>query len=169
MNLSEPIVAELQNEAMTTRKMLARVPQDTLAWKPHEKSMTMGRLAGHIAEIAGIFTTIVTQDELDFAARDYNPFVPVNVSDLLELFDKNVAVAVELLKTQADERLREPWRLRNGGQIFFEIPRMAAIRTMSNHLIHHRGQLSVYLRSLNVPLPPIYGPTADEAASFQER
>jgi uncharacterized damage-inducible protein DinB len=131
--------------------------------------MALGRLAGHIAELAGILTTILTQEELDFAARDFKPFVPENVSDLVALFDKNVAVAVELLKTQADEQLRKSWRLRNGEQIFFEMPRLAVIRLMSNHLIHHRGQLSVYLRLRDVPLPPIYGPSADEAPSFQER
>jgi uncharacterized damage-inducible protein DinB len=169
MSLSEPIVAELQQEAVTTRKMLVRVPQEALAWKPHEKSMTLARLAGHVAELVGIFTAILTQEELDFAAKDFKPFVPENVSDLVALFDRNVAVAVELLKTQADEQLRKPWRLRDGAQIFFEMPRLAVIRTMTNHLIHHRGQLSVYLRLLGVPLPPIYGPSADEAPSYQER
>jgi len=163
MRLIEPIVAELQHEAATTRKMLERVPPDAFTWKPHEKSMTLGRLAGHIAELPSMFRPILTQDELDFAARRYQPFVPANIPDLLETFDKNVADAVELLKTQSDEHLHKMWRLRRGEQILFEMPRLSALRSLSlNHLIHHRGQLSVYLRLLNVPLPSVYGPTADE-------
>jgi uncharacterized damage-inducible protein DinB len=163
MNLNEPLVAELQQEAKTARKMLERVPQEQLAWKPHEKSMTLGRLAGHIAELPSMLIPILTQDELDFGSGSYKPFEPTNISDLLETFDKNVAGAAELLKTQADEPLLKPWRMRRGEQILFEMSRIAAIRSMSlNHFIHHRGQLSVYLRLLNVPLPSVYGPTADE-------
>lgn len=164
MSLNEPLVAELQHEAKTTRKMLERLPQESFAWKPHEKSMTLGRLAGHIAELPSMIIPALTQDELDFGSGDYKPFEPTDVSSLLEKFDKNVADAVELLKTQSDEQLGETWRMRNGEQIFFEMPRSSVIRSMSlNHFIHHRGQLSVYLRLLNIPLPSVYGPTADEA------
>ena len=167
MSLSEPIIAELQHEAATTRKLLERAPQDAFAWKPHEKSMTLGRLAGHIAELHSMFVPVLTQDELDFGAGYYQPFTPANVPELLEKFDKNVSDAVEVLKTPSDEHLLKTWRMRNGEHVFLEMPRLAAIRTMAlNHITHHRGQLSVYLRLLNVPLPSIYGPSADEAGGF---
>lgn len=163
MNLSQPIIAELEREAATTRKMLERVPEDAFSWKPHEKSMPLGRLAGHVAELHSMFRAILTQEELDFAAGNYEPFAPANVSELLETFDRNVAEAVELLKAQTDEALLRPWRMRRGEQVFFEMPRVAVIRSMAlNHIFHHRGQLSVYLRLRDVPLPSVYGPTADE-------
>jgi uncharacterized damage-inducible protein DinB len=165
MGLSEPIAAELQREAATTRKMLERVPEDKMAWRPHEKSMTLGRLAGHIAELPSLVASVVTRDEVDFAAGNYQPFEASNSAELLEKFDKNIAGAVEALKGQADdEYLLKPWRLKRNGQVLFELPRAAVLRTMGlNHVIHHRGQLSVYLRLLDVPLPSVYGPTADEA------
>jgi uncharacterized damage-inducible protein DinB len=163
MSLSEPLAAELKHEATTTRKMLERVPQDKLAWRPHDKSMTLGRLAGHIAELPSLLTPALTADELDFAAGDFKPFDPTSVSELLERFDQTVAGAVELLKSQTDEHLQKPWRMRNGEQVFFELPRAAVVRSMAlSHIVHHRGQLSVYLRMLDVPLPSVYGPTADE-------
>ena len=149
MSLSEPIAEELRREAATTRRMLERVPEEKLAWRPHEKSMTL------------------TQDEVDFAAGNYQPFVAPNVAELLEKFDRNVAGAVEALQGQADdEHLLKAWRLKRNGQVLFEMPRLAVLRSMGlNHVIHHRGQLSVYLRLLDVPLPSVYGPTADEAIS----
>lgn len=164
MSLSEPIAAEISREAATTRRMLERVPQDRLGWKPHEKSMTLGRLAGHIAELPSLVAATLTLDELDFAAGNFQPFAPSSVSELLEKFDENVAGAVEILKDQTDEHLLKTWRLRRGEQVFFELPRVAVLRSMAlNHVIHHRGQLSVYLRLLDVPLPSVYGPTADDA------
>jgi uncharacterized damage-inducible protein DinB len=163
VNLSKPIIAELEREAATTRKMLERVPPDAFTWKPHEKSMSLGRLAGHVVELQGIFRAILGQDELDFGSGSYEPFAAENVSELLEAFDKNVANALELLNAQSDEELLKTWRMRNGEKVFFELPRLAAIRSIAlNHTIHHRGQLSVYLRLLDVPLPSVYGPTADE-------
>jgi uncharacterized damage-inducible protein DinB len=161
MNLSEPIITELQHEATTTRKMLERVPQDSLAWKPHEKSRTLGEIAAHIANLPGVFITPLNRDEFDH--NDYKSAATDSVSDILETFDKNISSAAERLKTLSDERLLTSWRYKYGEQVIFEIPRLAVIRVMAlNHLIHHRGQLSVYLRLLNVPLPPVYGPTADE-------
>jgi uncharacterized damage-inducible protein DinB len=164
MNYLEPTAVELQREAATARKLLERVPEDSLSWKPHEKSMTLGRLAGHIAELPSLIVPAVTQDELDFAAGAYVPFAPSSVGELVEKLDKTVAAAVEVLNKPIDEEsLSKPWRLRNGEQVFFEAPRLAAIRSLAiNHFIHHRGQLSVYLRLLDVPIPSIYGPTADE-------
>lgn len=162
MNLSEPLVAEFQHEAGTTRKMLERVPQDSLAWKPHEKSRTLGEIAAHIANLPGVFITTLDRDEFD--RYEYKPAAAVDsVSDILETFDRNIASALAMLKTLPDERLLASWRYKYGEQVIFEMPRLAVIRLMAlNHLIHHRGQLSVYLRLLNVPLPSVYGPTADE-------
>jgi uncharacterized damage-inducible protein DinB len=163
MGMSEAILAELKHEAATTRKMLERVPEDKFDWKPHERSMALGRLAGHVAELPGMFNAALTQDELDFATRTYGPFVPKATSELLDTFDTKVAQALELLADQSDEHLKKSWRLRSGDRIFFELPRVAVLRSMAlNHMIHHRGQLSVYLRLLDVPLPSVYGPTADE-------
>jgi len=163
MNLTEPIIAELQQEAKTTRRMLERVPQDSVAWQPHEKSTRLGRLAAHIASLPLFVTKALSQDELD--AQDLKASMPAedNVSAILEAFDKEVASALELLKAQTGERLLESWRFKDGEKVIFEMPRLAVIRFVGlNHLIHHRGQLSVYLRLLNVPLPSVYGPTADE-------
>jgi uncharacterized damage-inducible protein DinB len=163
MALSQAFSAELKQEAATTRKMLERVPQDKFDWKPHDKSMTLGRLAGHVAELPTLIQATLAADEIDFASGEYKPFVPATSSELTETFDKNVGKALELLQNQSDENLQKTWRLRRGEQIFLEVPRKAAMRTVGlNHLIHHRGQLSVYLRLLDVPLPSVYGPTADE-------
>lgn len=162
MSLTEQILTELRQEAATTRKMLERVPQASFAWQPHEKSMTLGRLAAHVAGLHGTWLkTALSQDEFDLA--DSLPLKAESVSDILEAFDQNVSDAIELLQNQADERLFTPWRLKRGGQVLFEMPRWAVLRSMViNHIIHHRGQLSVYLRLLDVPLPSVYGPTADE-------
>ena len=163
MGISEAILAELKHEAATTRKMLERAPEDKFDWKPHEKSMTLGRLAGHVAELPGMISAVLMQDELDFATRAYGPFVPKTTSELLDTLDTKVAQALELLADQSDDNLKKSWRLRSGDKIFFELPRAAVLRSMAlNHMIHHRGQLSVYLRLLDVPLPSVYGPTADE-------
>lgn len=163
MRLSEQIASELQFEAATTRRMLERVPEESFDWKPHEKSTALGRLAGHIAELPSLVGPVLTQKELDFNVAGFKPFIPSSVAELLERFDRNIASAVELLKSNPDDGLSESWRLRSGEQVLFESPRAAVLRSMAlNHIVHHRGQLSVYLRLLNVPLPPVYGPTADE-------
>ncbi|MFQ5772259.1 MAG: DinB family protein [bacterium] len=163
MNLIDPVIAELQQEANTTRKMLAVIPENKLSWTPHEKSMSLGRLAAHLAEIPGWVDALVVQDELDLGQSDYTPQVASNMSETLESFDNNLAKALEILKQQSNERLLATWRLKKDGEVLVEMPRMAVIRTwLLSHLIHHRGQLSVFLRLQNVPLPQVYGPTADE-------
>jgi uncharacterized damage-inducible protein DinB len=162
MKLTEMILAELQQEAATTRKMLERVPQDSFGWKPHEKSMALGQLAAHVANLFGTWLqSSLTKDEFDLA--DSKPSKEETVPAILEAFDRHISEAVEILKTQSDEGLFNIWRLKRGGQVLFEMPRWVVVRSMViNHIIHHRGQLSVYLRLQNVPLPPVYGPTADE-------
>ncbi len=162
MSLIEPILMELSQEAETTRKMLERVPPEHLGWKPHEKSMSLARLATHIAEIPG-WAPIVLQQDAFVLSDEYTPAVAGDVAELLEMFDKNVAAAAEAMRDQPDERLLATWQLKRGDEVLLEMPRVAAIRgLLLNHMIHHRGQLSVYLRLKNVPLPPVYGPTADE-------
>ena len=163
MNLNEPIVAELQIEAGTTRRMLERLPENSLAWKPHEKSRTLGEIGAHIANLPGLFIANLDRDEFD--RHDYQSSTDT-VSDILETFDRNISRGLEVVKTLSDERLLNPWRYKYGEQTIFEMPRLVVVRTTAlNHLIHHRGQLSVYLRLLNVPLPSVYGPTADEPIS----
>ena len=162
MIASQPFWKELQDESATTRRLLERLPGSALSWKPHEKSMSMGHLAVHLAGLLRWLNSIVHQDDYDVASADLKINDPDSVAGILELFDQSLAVAVEALKKLPDERLSDLWRLRNGEQLIVEMPRALIIRSTLNHLIHHRGQLSVYLRLQNVPLPPIYGPTADE-------
>jgi uncharacterized damage-inducible protein DinB len=163
MSIAEPIAAELQHEAATTRRLLERVPDQHFGWKPHEKSMTLGRLAGHIAELPGWGRVTLDQDEYDVATAGYKPPSPSRTEEVLQAFDANIAKMMESLKRQPDQRMMAMWRLKKAGQVIVEQPRVAMLRTMVlSHLIHHRGQLSVYLRLKDVPLPSIYGPTADE-------
>jgi uncharacterized damage-inducible protein DinB len=163
MNLIDPILAELAHEGATTRRLLERLPQDRLDWQPHQKSMTLGRLATHIAEIPGWVGSIVEKDEFDVGASGYVPPTVGSVAEIIAMFDKNVATAAETLKRQSNDRLLAKWQLKKNGQLVVEMPRLGMVRSfLMNHLIHHRGQLSVYLRLQNVPLPSIYGPTADE-------
>jgi uncharacterized damage-inducible protein DinB len=162
-NIAAAFVGELQQEAATTRKILERVPIEKFDWKPHEKSMTMGSLAVHVAEMAGWAKETVTKSELDFAAEKYEPFKPQTNAALLEFFDKIVAEAAEALSVTPDEAMMENWTLRNGETVYFTMPRAQVLRGMVfNHIVHHRGQLSVYLRLNDIPVPAIYGPSADE-------
>jgi uncharacterized damage-inducible protein DinB len=167
MTINEALAAELKQEAATTRRLLERVPQDSLGWKPHDKSMTLGRLAGHVAELPGLFAMVLTEDALDFASGKYQPFNPENASELPEVFDQRVAAALDALGNQSGEAFAKNWQMRRGERVLLEMPRAVALRAIGlNHLIHHRGQLSVYLRLLDVPVPSIYGPSADDNAGF---
>ena len=164
MSLCASLAAEMRQEAKTTRRVLERVPEASFGWKPHEKSMTLGRLAGHVAELPSLIVPALTQPEFDFASGVFKPFDARGTAELLEKFDRNVETTAGLLEKQSDDTMGEPWRLRNGEHVLFEMPRGMVVRFIGlNHVIHHRGQLSVYLRMLDVPLPSIYGPTADES------
>jgi len=161
VKLNEAMIPELRIEAATTRKMLERVPEGSLGWKPHEKSRSLGEIAGHIANLPGVFIVPLLQDEFDHNAYSSKTDT---VANILATFDRNVSRATEVLRTLTDEQLLAPWKYRYGDRVVFELPRLVVVRTSAlNHLIHHRGQLSVYLRMLNVPLPGVYGPTADES------
>ncbi|MGH9373340.1 MAG: DinB family protein, partial [Vicinamibacterales bacterium] len=146
------------------RKLLERVPDQKFDWKPHTKSMTLGGLATHIASI--VWWGEVTLDRPDFDLEGNPPSKPeANRSDLLVKFDRNVAATRALLAGKADPELMAPWSLRNGTQTFFTMPKAAVWRTfVMNHLVHHRAQLGVYLRMNDVPLPAMYGPSADESS-----
>lgn len=163
MSLNEAIMAELQQEATTTRAMLERIPEKSLTWKPHEKSMSLGRLAYHIAEIPEWMSVTVDQDEFDFAKSDYVPKDGMSKEEILKAFDDNLANALTCLKNASDEKLMGTWTMKNGDVTYFTLPKIAVVRSfVQSHSVHHRGQLSVYLRMLDVPLPQVYGPTADE-------
>ena len=162
-NIATGLISELEEEAATTRKILERIPAEKFDFKPHEKSMTMIRLAWHLADMVDSVNEICTSDELDFAGRDFTPVEPQTTAELLEHHDKKVAAALEVLKNTSDEDMHKPWSLKNGETTYFTMSKIATIRTMCfNHIWHHRGQLSVYLRLNDIPVPAIYGPSADE-------
>lgn len=163
MNLNEPLLNELTHEADNTRKMLERIPSDHFTWKPHEKSMSIGEIGFHVANLPNWLTFIINQDELDLTGIERNKLTFSDTASLLEVFDKKVAAGIEVLQSASNENLRTPWKLRIGDHVIFEMLRIAVVRHMVlNHIVHHRGQLSVYLRLLNVPVPGMYGPSADE-------
>lgn len=164
-NIAAALIGELQQEAATTRKCLERIPAEKFDYKPHEKSMTMGRLASHVAEMLGWAKETVEKSEMDFATADYKPYEPQTTEELVAFLDKMVVESVEALKNTSDEAMMENWTLRNGEQIYFTMPRIQVLRGMVfNHIVHHRGQLSVYMRLNDIPVPALYGPSADEGA-----
>ena len=162
-NIIQGLLNELTHEAAQTRKMLERVPFEKADYKPHEKSFTMGRLAAHVAELAAWVTMTLKTDQLDFTDGSYKSPKPESQEELLRIFDKNVADAKEALQATSMEEMMKPWSLRAGEQVYFTMPKVAVIRSFAmNHLIHHRGQLSVYLRLNDLTVPGMYGPSADE-------
>lgn len=163
--IAELLLAELEREAAGTRRALERVPEGRNDWKPHEKSMELGYLAGLTATMLSWTAAIITQEELDLASPgEYGSGAFSTNRELLEAFDKAVAQAREALASADDDHLTgTTWRLLVQGQVVMETPRYVAIRdSVLNHLAHHRGQLTVYLRLNDVPVPSLYGPTADE-------
>lgn len=162
-NIASALIAEMEQEAATTRKCLERVPADKFGWQPHEKSMTFVRLASHIAEMFAWTPPTMQNSELDFAKMDYKPYEPSTTAELVEFLDKNVAEAIETLRNCDDAAFMENWTMRNGETVYFTMPKIAVMRSfVMNHIIHHRGQLSVYLRLNDILVPSIYGPSADE-------
>ncbi len=165
MAIKDALLPEYDHEMATTRRLLALVPEAELAWKPHDKSMSMGQLAGHIANLPlwclmTLDRAVLDLDTIGDAARLGQP---ASREALLNAFDTQAAAARTALAVRTDPDLLAPWTLKKGGHEIFTLPRISAIRSfVMNHMIHHRGQLSVYLRLKNIPLPPIYGPTADE-------
>lgn len=163
MTMIDSLSMEFEHEAQTTRKHLERLPDDQLDWQPHEKSFTAGGLAAHIVDCVSWADSIFNADELDIDPRTYEFYQATSVADLLKTFDDKVDHCKQALTGVTDAALTQPWRLKIMGKVRFERPRAAVFRDLSlSHLIHHRGQFSVYLRLLNVPVPGAYGPTADE-------
>lgn len=162
MELNESLIAELRHETAATLRLLERVPSEALGFRPHEKSRTLGEIASHIANLPGLFIAPLDRDEFD--RGDYLRNVSAIVGPT-ERLRSNSIEALRTLKSLTNEKLFSSWRYRSGDEVIFEMPRLAVIRAMAlNHLIHHRGQLSVYLRMLGIPVPGTYGPSADEEA-----
>ncbi len=166
MAISEFILPEFDHEMANTRKTLQRLPNDKFDWRPHEKSYTLQALTCHLANVPSWTAMTLTQDSFDVAPEGTEPFATPQASctdDLLKIFDKNVAEARAAIASVSDEELQKPWTLLQGGKEVFTMPRMAVLRLfILSHNIHHRAQLGVYLRLNDVPVPAIYGPSADE-------
>jgi len=164
MAIKDGILPEFDHEMGSTRRLLERVPETEFAWRPHEKSFPLGDLAAHIVNLPTWVDITMAGTELDSAeisaARSARP---ASRAELLQRFDDNVKKARATIDSQTDPAFLVPWTFKTGGHVIFTMPRLSVLRTfVINHLIHHRGQLTVYLRLRNVPLPSIYGPTADE-------
>ncbi|HEU4884343.1 MAG TPA: DinB family protein [Longimicrobium sp.] len=165
-SLKQLALGDLNHELGTTRKLLERVPEAHLDWKPHEKSMTLGGLALHVATIPFWARRVLEADFFDLMTATRNP-PPTTLQEILDAFEERTGGMRQALDAADDASLTQPWQLRRGEQVLQTMPRLAVIRTMCiNHMIHHRAQLSVYLRQLDVPLPPMYGPTADEQPAW---
>jgi uncharacterized damage-inducible protein DinB len=159
----DPLLNELHQEAAATRRVLERVPGDRLNWRPHPKSMSLGQLAMHVASIPGNLSRLTQLDEFDASQANFTPQAPDNVEDIFTAFDVSLKVAQDYLGGLDEQTAQGSWRLTFKGKEVFTAPRGGVIRSlMLNHWYHHRGQLSVYLRLLDVPVPVIYGRSADE-------
>ena len=166
MKITELLLAEFDREAVGIRKTLERVPEGKNGWKPHEKSMTLGHLASHVAQIHEYITSTIRLERMHFDGSE-KPFEAATRQELLEAFDARAAAARQALAGVSDEDLSKIWTLTFKGQQIFSLPRAAVLRSMClNHLYHHRGQLGVYLRLNNVAFPGMYGPSADEMNMF---
>jgi uncharacterized damage-inducible protein DinB len=162
MSLIQMFLKELDMEAKTTCKMLSRIPDDKYDWQPHPKSMTIRRLATHVAELPSWITMTLTTSELDFASSPYKPEIINNTAELMAYFEKNLADGRAHLETAKEEQLSEIWTLRNGNEVYSTSPKSEVLRMTYSQIIHHRAQLGVYLRLLDVPIPGSYGPSADD-------
>ena len=162
MTVIESFSKELESEAITTRKMLERVPFDNYNWKPHEKSMTLQKLASHVAELPSWIGMTLNTNELDFAQNPYTLPEITNSEQLMKYFERNLAEGRSELAKAKEEQLSQPWILRNGEDIYNVSPKGDVIRMTYCQIVHHRAQLGVYLRLLNIPIPGSYGPSADE-------
>lgn len=162
MSLIAMYLKELEQESITTRKMLSLIPDDKYDWQPHPRSMTFRQLGTHIAELPTWITIGLSTDELDFAKTPYVPKAINNTAELLEYFEESLADGRTQLIPENEAKLAESWKLRAGDQIYMDISKAEAIRNALSQTIHHRAQLGVFLRLLDIPIPGSYGPSADE-------
>jgi uncharacterized damage-inducible protein DinB len=163
MTTASVMAAELAQETTVTRRLLERVPGDRLGWRPHPKSMTLGQLALHVARIPGDLARLAKGEGVDAATVDFEPPQPADAAELVPLLEASVAAAATYLDALEPAAAGAPWRLTVGEREVFTLPRLALLRSlMLNHWYHHRGQLVVYLRLLDVPVPAVYGRSADE-------
>jgi uncharacterized damage-inducible protein DinB len=153
---------EMEQEAKTTRKMLERIPPDKLGWKPHEKSMTMQNLAVHIAELPTWVSMAFNTSELDFATMNYKPTEVHNTNDIVQLFEKSLTSGLQALSNAKEEDLLPNWTMRTGDKVHAVMTKYEVVRHAFAQTTHHRAQLGVYLRLLDIPIPGSYGPSADE-------
>jgi uncharacterized damage-inducible protein DinB len=161
MRLVDSVLVELDQEAQTTKRVLDRIPDDKLAWRPHPRSRSLGQLALHIASAPGNVAALAMQDTVE--APNFSQPEPKSRQEVLDTFSKSLESAKDTLKNMDDVRLTSMWSLTKNGKILMSVPRIGFLRSiLMNHVYHHRGQLSVYLRMLDVPVPSIYGPSADE-------
>jgi uncharacterized damage-inducible protein DinB len=162
MPIADMLISELEREAQTTRRVLERVPDDKLTWKPHTKSMSLGRLAQHVATIPGSVSGMARLDSFDVEKFAEPPQLE-STAAIVAAFDENLAQAKANLAATGDAAMMQNWSFKMGGNPIMTVPRIGVYRSiLLNHLYHHRGQLTVYLRLLDVPVPSIYGPSADE-------
>ena len=165
MPLVDALLPEFDHEMTTTRKALERVPEDRFEWKPHAKSISLGSLAAHLANIPTWGTETLTKSEIDLPAVQQPASALPSKTELIAAFDRNVAAARAAMTGKTDAELLAIWSLKRGGKTLFSMPKTAVLRSfVLSHIIHHRAQLGVYLRLLDVPVPATYGPTADEPA-----
>jgi uncharacterized damage-inducible protein DinB len=162
MDMIKMLQKEFENESQTTRKMLERVPNDRYDWKPHEKSMSVRQLATHIAELPSWIKMVASTDELDFATTPYNPPSINQTADLMKFFENNLKEGREGLDLLNEKVLNGTWTLRKGDDIYSAGTRAEFIRITYSQVVHHRAQMGVYLRLLNIPIPGSYGPSADD-------
>lgn len=162
MSLAESLLPDFDHEMAVTREVLSRVPAQAFDWRPHETSFTMAGLASHLAEIPRWGTSILRRDSHDLAASSPRPSL-ASPTEVLQQFDRHVADVRRLLLETSDGELQAPWMLTRGREVLMSMPRLAALRRfLLHHIVHHRGQMTIYLRMQQVPVPPIYGPSADE-------
>ena len=162
MSIIPMLLTEMEQEAQTTRKMLAIIPNDKFSWKPHEKSMSIKQLATHIAELPSWVSVTLTTSELDFAANAYEPTDINTTAGILDAFEKSLVDGKTQLEKATEEDLLPNWTMRNGEEIYSVSTKGEVIRMAFCQTVHHRAQLGVYLRLLNIPIPGSYGPSADE-------
>ncbi|MBD3404104.1 DUF664 domain-containing protein [candidate division GN15 bacterium] len=167
MPIRDMILPEFDHEMANTRKTLERIPDNTFEWRPHDKSYTMQQLASHLAHMPSWTSFTLNDDSFDTAPTDGEQATTPqakSTADLLDTFDKNVATAREAIASAEDAQLMPPWSLKKAGEVIFTMPRFAVLRSfILNHTIHHRAQLTVYLRLNDIPVPALYGPSADES------